>query len=125
MSEDAARKTELDTILKLRVPVIVQLGQRAMPVEHVLGLAPGAIVELQRTANTPLDLMINNKQIGQGTAVKIGENFGLSILNVGNVTERIEAMGQSSGEPPLAPDAAPAEPDTAPEADGSPSEAGA
>ncbi|MAE61729.1 MAG: hypothetical protein CMJ49_10290 [Planctomycetaceae bacterium] len=93
MSDQPARKPDVQTLLKLKVPVIVQLGRRTMPVERVLSLGPGTILELPRAADTPLDLMINNKRIGQGTAVKVGENFGLSILSIGDVVERIEAMG--------------------------------
>lgn len=83
---------ELKTILKLRVPVIVQLGQRKMSLDDVLALGPGAIIELPRQADEPLDLLVNNKPVGQGTAVKVGENFGLRVSAIGTARQRVAAM---------------------------------
>lgn len=83
---------ELQPILKLRVPVIVRLGHRTMPVDDVLALGPGAIIELPKNAEKPLDLMVNNKAIGHGEAVKVGENFGLRVLQIGDAHQRVQAM---------------------------------
>lgn len=85
--------TELKTILKLTVPVIVQVDEKQSPLEDILGLGPGAILELTKTAEQELDLLVNNKKIGQGTAVKVGENFGIRITSIGTTKERVEAMG--------------------------------
>lgn len=87
-------RTDLSTILKLEVPVVVRLGERNMCVNDVLALGPGAIIELPKTSEEELDLLVNNKQIGTGSAVKVGENFGLRISYIGDIRERIEAMGQ-------------------------------
>ena len=84
---------DLSTILKLKVPVIVQIGQRTMAVEDVLALGPGAILELDKSADDDLDLLVNNKAVGTGAAVKLGENFGVRITDIGSARERIEAMG--------------------------------
>jgi len=86
--------TDLKTILQLRVPVVVQIGQRKLALDHVLSLGPGAIIELTKTAEEDLDLMVNNKRIGQGKAVKVGENFGIRITQIGSTAERVEAMGE-------------------------------
>jgi len=83
---------EIQRILKLKVPVIVRLGHRRMPVDDVLALGPGAIIELPQSPDDPLDLMVNNKLIGNGVAVKIGENFGLRVAEIGDQTERIQAL---------------------------------
>lgn len=86
--------TELSTILKLSVPVIVRIGSRSMPLEGILSVSPGAIIELNKPADAELDLLINNKAIATGQAVKVGENFGLRIEKVGSARQRVEAMGQ-------------------------------
>jgi len=88
--------TDLRTILELTVPVIVQIGERRVPVEEVLALAPGSILELPKNADEPLDLLINNKTIGHGEAVKVGENFGIRINRIGSATQRIRAMGSAA-----------------------------
>ncbi len=82
---------EAKTILRLEVPLIVQLGARTMHIKEVLSLAPGAILELTKTAEEELDVMVNNRRIGAGIAVKIGENFGIRITAIGPARERLQA----------------------------------
>lgn len=84
---------DLQRILSIEVPVIVRLGECQMTVKDVLDLVPGSIIELQKDSDAELDLLVNNKQIGFGVAVKVGENFGLRVTYVGDIRERIEAMG--------------------------------
>jgi flagellar motor switch protein FliN/FliY len=84
---------ELQTILNLTVPVIVELGERRMPLDDVLALGPGAILELSKPAESELSLLVHNKCIAQGVAVKVGENFGLRITALGTQQERVQAMG--------------------------------
>lgn len=86
-------KREVGTILKLRVPVIVRLGHTRMKLSDVIALSPGSLIELPQQAEQPLDLMVANKAIGQGTAVKIGENFGLRVSMVGSPLQRVAALG--------------------------------
>jgi len=83
----------LATILKLEVPIIVRLGERTMNMSEVMALLPGSIIELRKSSDSELDLMVNNKVIGCGGAMKVGENFGIRISYIGNVTDRILAMG--------------------------------
>lgn len=91
-------KPDVKSVLKLRVPVIVRLSHRRMPVDDVLSFGPGSIVELPKAADEPLDLMVNNKLIGQGNAVKIGENFGLRVTSLLDPHDRIKAMGPDDEE---------------------------
>jgi flagellar motor switch protein FliN/FliY len=79
-------------VLRIEVPVVVRVGERPMRMAEVLALTPGAIIELNKRSEDELDLLINNKQIGSGTAVKVGENFGLRVTFIGDVRARIEAM---------------------------------
>ncbi len=71
-------------ILKLEVPVIVVLGERQMSIHDVLALAPGGILEIPKNADAELELRVNNRTIGTGKAVKVGENFGLRLTSLGN-----------------------------------------
>ena len=90
---------ELKAILKLEVPVIVEIGKREMTVGEVLSLAPGAIIELPKPAEDELELLVNNKTIGTGVAVKVGENFGIKIAFIGPLAERIKALGAQAQGP--------------------------
>ncbi|NOX59160.1 MAG: FliM/FliN family flagellar motor switch protein [Planctomycetes bacterium] len=85
---------ELRRLLHLQVPIIVQLATRTMPMADVLELTPGSIIEFSRSSDAELDLVVGNRQVGQGLAVKVGENFGLRISTIGPVEDRIRAMAE-------------------------------
>jgi flagellar motor switch protein FliN/FliY len=90
---------DLNSILNLEVPLIVVIAQRDMPVREVMNLAPGAILELPKASEDDLEVMVNNMPVGAGRAVKVGENFGVRITYVGDLQERIEALGGGSEKP--------------------------
>ncbi len=85
--------TDIDDILKIEVPVIVQISDHMLTLEEIMELTPGSIIELPKDAEDELDILVQNKSIGLGSAVKVGENFGIRVSYVGDVTERINAMG--------------------------------
>jgi flagellar motor switch protein FliN/FliY len=87
---------DLRSILKLEVPVIVQIASRMMPAEDVLALGPGAIMELPKNSDEELEILINNKPIGLGMAVKVGENFGIRVTYVGDLRKRVDALAGGS-----------------------------
>ena len=95
---------DLKSVLKLQVPLIVQIAERMMPFEDVMNLAPGAIIELPKKADEELAILVNNKAIGTGLAVKVGENFGVRVTYIGDLRQRIAALGE---EPPPVPDLEP------------------
>ena len=84
---------EVHRLLAIEVPVIVQLGMRRLTVGEVMRLGVGAIVEFNKSAEEELDLLANNKAIGKGHAVKVGENFGIKISVIGSVKETIRKLG--------------------------------
>ncbi|MEM9165983.1 MAG: FliM/FliN family flagellar motor C-terminal domain-containing protein [Planctomycetota bacterium] len=81
------------SILMLEVPIIVRLGERPMKLSETTALTPGSIIELSIQADEELDLLVNNVPIGRGSAVKVGENFGLNIAFIGDLATRIGALG--------------------------------
>jgi flagellar motor switch protein FliN/FliY len=85
--------TDLRTIMKLEVPIVVVLGQRGVKIQEILNWIPGTIIEFGTEAEEDLEVRINNKPVGTGTAVKVGENFGVQIRYIGDPKERIAAMG--------------------------------
>jgi flagellar motor switch protein FliN/FliY len=94
--------TGLETILSLEVPLIVQIAERVMTVEEVTAMAPGAIIELPKSADDDLEIRVNNKLIGTGSAVKVGENYGIRVRYIGDVGERIDAIGAAAADDPVA-----------------------
>lgn len=93
--------SDLRSILTLEVPLIVLLGERRVRVAEVTSWIPGAIVELPKHSEEELHILVNNKIIGTGVAVKVGENFGVRITYIGDVKHRIQALGSSEEETPM------------------------
>lgn len=85
--------TDLKCLLQLEVPLIVLIAKHKLSVEEVRNLAPGAIIELPKGSEEDLEILVNNQGIAMGKAVKVGENFGVRITFVGDIKQRIEAMG--------------------------------
>jgi flagellar motor switch protein FliN len=85
---------DITRLLQLRVPVIVKLAERKFSLAEVLRIGVGAIVEFSKSSEEPLELLINNRPIGMGDAVKVGENFGIKIRQIGDVKEIIKSLGR-------------------------------
>lgn len=83
----------LDLILDISVPISVELGRTSMLVKDILALTQGSIVELDRIAGSPVDLMVRGKLIAQGEVVVVDENFGLKITNICGSEERVKNLG--------------------------------
>ena len=85
-------KRNLDLILDILVPVSVELGHTTMLVKDILTLSQGSIVELDKMAGTPVDLLVRGKLLAQGEVVVVDENFGLKITNICGSEERIKNL---------------------------------
>ncbi|MEM9066219.1 MAG: FliM/FliN family flagellar motor C-terminal domain-containing protein [Planctomycetota bacterium] len=83
---------DVQTLLGLEVPIVVRLASRSISLREVLGLTAGAIIELPKNADEELDVFVNNVQIGFGSAVKVGENFGIQLTYVGDLEQRVTAI---------------------------------
>jgi len=84
----------IESILILEVPVIVQIAERTMAMDEVVSIVPGAIIELPKAANEDLEILVNNKPVGTGIAVKVGKNYGIRVSYIGDLEQRITAMGE-------------------------------
>ena len=83
---------DLGRLLSIQVPVIVKLAERKLPVAEVLRLGVGSIIEFVKGNDDPLHLMVNNKTIGVGEAVKVGENFGIRLRQIGDPRQILNAL---------------------------------
>jgi flagellar motor switch protein FliN/FliY len=90
-----AQQQRMRRVMKLQVPVIVKLAERKIAMNEVLRLGVGAIIEFVKSSSEPLDLMVNNKTVGQGETVKVGENFGLRITRVGDPKQIMRAISNN------------------------------
>ncbi|MFQ5491010.1 MAG: FliM/FliN family flagellar motor switch protein, partial [Phycisphaerae bacterium] len=85
--------TDLQRILKLPVPVIVELANDVMPVKKVLDFKIGDIIEFNKPFDAELNLVVADRRIGTGQAVKVGENFGLRVRQIQPISSTIQALG--------------------------------
>ena len=83
---------ELSRILGLTVPVSVVVAEQALPIESILQITVGTILEFDVSFGAELSLVVGDRTVGRGNAVKVGENFGLRITNIGTVGQRIGAL---------------------------------
>ncbi len=72
----------LDVLLHVPLSVTAELGTCHMSVAEVLKLGAGSIIELDRLAGGPVDLMVNNKLIARGEVVAVDENFGVRVTEL-------------------------------------------
>ncbi len=68
--------------------VTAELGRTTMPVRDLLGLTPGMVVEIDRAAGSPIDLLVNGRRIATGEVVVIDEEFGIRITEIAPMDER-------------------------------------
>jgi flagellar motor switch protein FliN len=85
-----AGEMNLNLILDVSVTLALEVGRARMSVRDLLQLAPGAVVELDRLAGEPLDVLVNGVRIARGEVVVINEKFGIRLTDVVSATERME-----------------------------------
>lgn len=86
----AGQEMNLNLILDVAVTLALEVGRARMPVRELLQLAPGAIVELDRLASEPLDVLVNGVRIARGEVVVVDEKFGIRLTDVVSAGERME-----------------------------------
>ena len=86
--------SKLARVLRIRVPVIVQLATRRMPISNVRRLSLGMIIEFHKDVDDPLNLLINNHTVGRGDAVKVNDHFGLRVIEIRDAATRIKSMAK-------------------------------
>lgn len=87
-----AAQSGIELILDISLPITVELGRSRMLVRDILNLAPGSVIELDKLAGEPVDLLVNDKPVAKGEVVVIEENFGVRLTSIVNTTERIKNL---------------------------------
>ncbi|MCC5926851.1 MAG: flagellar motor switch protein FliN [Bacteroidetes bacterium] len=81
--------TNIELLKDVNLDVSVELGQIQMPLGKVLQLTKGAVLELDKLAGEPVDILVNGHRIAQGEVVVIDEHFGVRIVNLVSTRERL------------------------------------
>lgn len=84
---------DLDVILDIPVTLSMEVGNTQMPIRNLLQLNQGSVVELDRLAGEPLDVMVNGTLIAHGEVVMVNDKFGIRLTDVVSPSERIRRLG--------------------------------
>ena len=91
--KQAPRTTaNMDLLLDVNLPVAIELGRTRMTIAQLLELGSGSIVELDKLAGDPVDILVNNKLLAKGEVVVIDEKFGVRITSLVSPRERLERL---------------------------------
>lgn len=93
-AETAPVPANIDLILDIPVSVTVELGRTSRTIGEVLGLGPGSVIELEKMAGEPVDVLVNGKLVAHGEVVVIDESFGVRISEIVSKAERIRSIGR-------------------------------
>ncbi|MDR3165072.1 MAG: flagellar motor switch protein FliN [Synergistaceae bacterium] len=91
--DSSVTQGNLDLIVDIPVRITVELGRTRKTIGEVLALGPGSVVELNKMAGEPVDVLVNGKLIARGEVVVIDESFGIRVTEVVSRSERIRSMG--------------------------------
>ena len=83
------QKENMEIIMDVPLDLTVELGRTHKKISEILEFNPGTIIELDRLAGEPIDILVNNKFVAKGEVVVIDENFGIRITEIVNVEKRI------------------------------------
>ncbi|MEK3722173.1 flagellar motor switch phosphatase FliY [Paenibacillus sp. FSL H8-0034] len=84
--------TNLNLLLDIPLKVTVELGRTQKVIKDILELSQGSIIELDKLAGEPVDILVNNKLIAKGEVVVIDENFGVRVTDIVNQWDRIQKL---------------------------------
>lgn len=83
---------DLDTILDIPVTIAMEVGSTAITIKNLLQLNQGSVIELDRLAGEPLDVLVNGTLIAHGEVVVVNEKFGIRMTDVISPAERIKRL---------------------------------
>lgn len=82
----------LDVLLDIPMEVSVQLGSTRMQIRELLQLGQGSVVELEKMAGEPLEVLVNQRLVARGEVVVVNEKFGIRLTDVISPAERIQKL---------------------------------
>lgn len=84
----------LDMLLDISLNVTVELGRTKRTIQDILDLSSGSIVELDKLAGEPVDVLVNDKRVARGEVVVIDENFGVRVTDIVSQSARLNKLNK-------------------------------
>lgn len=90
--KQAPGSPDLDVILDIPVSISMEVGRTSITIRNLLQLNQGSVIELDRLAGEPLDVLVNGTLIAHGEVVVVNEKFGIRMTDVISPAERIKKL---------------------------------
>lgn len=87
---------DLNLLMDIPLNISVELGRTNLILQDVLDLAPGSVVELDKAAGEPVDVLVNGRLVARGEVVVIEDNFGIRITEIISPQERVHRLGEAA-----------------------------
>lgn len=91
-AETGGPPRNIDFILDIPMSVTVYVGSTKMAIRDLLQLAQGSVIELDKLAGEPMEVMVNNKLVARGEVVVVNEKFGIRLTDVVSAAERVQQL---------------------------------
>src|SRR5918912_1301457 len=88
----AAQSRRIELLLDVPLELSVELGRTRMSIQELLSLGPGSVIELDKVAGEPLDILVNNRLVARGEAVVVNDKFGIRITDILKPAEGITPL---------------------------------
>ena len=82
----------IDLILDIPLEISVRLGRARMPIQELMSLAPGSVIDLDKLSGEPLDILLNGKLVARGEAVVVNDRYGVRLVEIISATDRISGL---------------------------------
>lgn len=89
---EAGDAPDLDVILDIPIRISMEVGSTAITIRNLLQLNQGSVIELDRLAGEPLDVLVNGTLIAHGEVVVVNDKFGIRMTDVISPSERIKKL---------------------------------
>jgi len=83
---------DIDFLLDIPVEISVQLGTSKMLIKELLQLGQGSVIELEKLAGEPMEILANHRLIARGEVVVVNEKFGVRLTDIISPTERLTRL---------------------------------
>src|SRR5262249_14599677 len=91
-ASEGERSKTLDVIMDIDLPLVVRFGRTELPLKTLTALGPGSVIDLGRSPDEPVEVLISNRVVARGEVVIVSGNYGVRVRDVVSATERARSL---------------------------------
>lgn len=88
LSDESGSEVDTDSLLNVPINVTVEIGRVQLPIRQIMELREGSVIELERSLDEPLDILVNGALVAHGVVVLVRDRFGIQITDIISPKER-------------------------------------